>query len=129
MSYIKIKNRKCKNCNAECSRLEKIYCNNKCQAEYQTRIKLENGTLSAPSIKRFLIKKERICYICGITTWRDRPVPLVLDHIDGNSSNNSLENLRLVCGNCDMQLPTYKSKNRGNGRYYRRVRYAKGQSY
>jgi len=45
-----------------------------------------------------------------------QPVPLVLDHIDGHFENNNEENLRLVCGNCDMQLSTYKSKNIGNGR-------------
>jgi hypothetical protein len=52
-----------------------------------------------------------------------------MDHIDGNSENNHLSNLRLVCGNCDMLLPTYKSKNKGNGRAYRRERYANGKSY
>ena len=50
-------------------------------------------------------------------------------HIDGNSDNNALVNLRLVCGNCDMQLPTYKSKNRGNGRHNRRKRYSEGKSF
>ena len=33
-----------------------------------------------------------------------------------------------VCGNCNMQLPTFASKNRGNGRFYRRQRYAEGKS-
>jgi len=54
---------------------------------------------------------------------------LVLDHIDGDSRNNVRENLRMVCPNCDSQLPTYKSKNRGKGRHFRRERYANGQSY
>ena len=58
-----------------------------------------------------------------------QPIPLVLDHMDGNSENNSLDNFRLVCGNCDMLLPTYKGKNAGNGRYSRRQRYAQGKSY
>ena len=41
----------------------------------------------------------------------------------GNSSNNMRDNLRLVCPNCDSQLDTYKSKNKGNGRINRRKRY------
>jgi hypothetical protein len=69
------------------------------------------------------------CSICHVTEWMGQSVPLVLDHIDGNSTNNTQYNLRLVCGNCDMQLPTYKSKNKGSGRYSRRQRYAEGKSY
>ncbi|MGD0664878.1 MAG: HNH endonuclease, partial [Rhabdochlamydiaceae bacterium] len=69
------------------------------------------------------------CHICQNNTWMGKPIGLILDHIDGDHANNSIENLRLVCGNCDMQLPTYKSKNRGKGRAFRRDRYAKGMSY
>ena len=36
------------------------------------------------------------------------------------ASDNEIENFRLVCCNCDAQLPTFKSKNRGNGRSYDR---------
>ena len=61
--------------------------------------------------------------------WNGMPLVFVLDHIDGNSSDNSRANVRLVCPNCDSQLPTYKSRNRGNGRHFRRVRYANGQSF
>lgn len=66
---------------------------------------------------------------CGISTWKGGDVPLVMDHIDGNSEDDRAENLRLVCGNCDMLLPTYKAKNRGNGRYSRRIRYSSSKSY
>lgn len=89
--------------------------------------------LSSPSPIKSLLLFIRgfICEMsdCEIAEWKGKPVPLVMDHIDGNSEDDSYSNLRLICGNCDMLLPTYKSKNIGNGRKYRRDRYAQGLSY
>ena len=56
-------------------------------------------------------------------------VPIELEHIDGNSNNNELSNLKLLCPNCHSLTPTYKGANRGNGRYERKERYKKGKSY
>ena len=42
--------------------------------------------------------------------------PEIIDHIDGDASNNMPDNFRLVCPNCDSQLPTFKARNTGNGR-------------
>jgi 5-methylcytosine-specific restriction endonuclease McrA len=84
--------------------------------------------------KRYLLQKHGIkCWLCLDTEHKYEgemvPIPLILDHIDGNSDNWKLPNLRLVCGRCDMLLPTYKNKNKGNGRHKRRERYAQGKSY
>ena len=70
------------------------------------------------------------CAICHIRAeWQGRSLHLVLDHVDGNAENNCRDNLRLICPNCDSQLPTFKSRNKGNGRHYRRQRYAEGKSF
>lgn len=54
------------------------------------------------------------CACCGIgPEWNGKPMPLILDHINGKNNDNRLDNLRFVCSNCDTQLPTYKSKNIG----------------
>jgi len=45
---------------------------------------------------------------------------MILDHIDGNASHNTRDNLRCVCPNCDSQLDTYKSKNKNGSRSYYR---------
>ena len=78
------------------------------------------GEASRKVARRYLVEKfGRRCSICGLTDWMGKPIPLVVDHIDGDATNCAVSNFRLVCGNCDMQLPTYKSKNK-YGRAWRR---------
>lgn len=66
-------------------------------------------------LKNRLIKEgilEPTCSCCGNSEWLGGPIPLELDHIDGNSANNSLTNLRLLCPNCHALTPTYRGKNK-----------------
>ncbi len=122
--------KRCRYCGLECSRPCKIYCNNKCQRQYEIDKLVEEGKGGVNSCKHYLLKKNGyICSICKNTKWMGQIIPLILDHIDGNSDNWDFKNLRLVCGNCDMQLITYKGRNMGKGRYLRRKRYADGKSY
>ena len=53
------------------------------------------------------------CSICGLEPiWNGKKLTLTLDHINGNNTDDRLENLRWVCPNCDRQLDTFGSKNR-----------------
>jgi hypothetical protein len=45
--------------------------------------------------------------------WLGRELPLILDHVDGCRIHNRPDNLRLLCPNCDAQLPTRGGKNKG----------------
>lgn len=89
------------------------------------------GSSRVHYVRRHLAEEQAYCCaLCGgADEWQGMPLSLVLDHVDGDSTNNRRDNLRLVCPNCDSQLSTYKSRNRGRGRHSRRERYAQGRSY
>ncbi len=133
---------KCTQCGKKVfrSKRNKKFCSFQCRANYKWRLKKEeiekSGCIStekwfnSKTAKQYLAETRGYkCEICTNTEWRGEPIPLILDHINGNPEDHIVINLRLVCGNCDMQLPTYKGRNAGNGRAYRRQRYAEGKSY
>jgi hypothetical protein len=67
--------------------------------------------------KHILNDQNNKCLICDIDNkWNGKSLIFILDHIDGNASNNFRINLRLICHNCDSQLETYKSKNKNSAR-------------
>jgi len=79
-----------------------------------SEILVENSPMiSTVNLKRRLIKEnilEYKCAICGINTWRNNAITLELDHINGNNTDNRLENLRLLCPNCHSQTDTFRGK-------------------
>lgn len=94
-------------------------------SKYQKSIRLHNNdvfivnsTYARHNIKRRILEECMIPYVCSCCgigpEWMGKPMPLILDHINGINNDNRLENLRFVCSNCDTQLDTYKSKNRKN---------------
>lgn len=85
-----------------------------------TKISLEeilagkHPTYSRGNLKRRLINaglKRNECEVCGISTWLNKPLTLHIDHINGNTWDHRLENLRLLCPNCHSQTPTYCGRN------------------
>ena len=102
------------------------FCSNKCQGvdrknkANKIRIKLlkQGKLIHRNAIKKALLAMgiKHKCSICGISEWMNKPLSMVLDHIDGRANNNTLENFRLLCHNCDSQSSHYKGRNKGNGR-------------
>lgn len=59
-------------------------------------------------ILKFNIIPNDNCSICGIgRIWNNLELKLQLDHIDGNPTNNNVDNLRYLCPNCHTQTETY----------------------
>ncbi|WP_405808111.1 HNH endonuclease [Streptomyces sp. NBC_00210] len=51
------------------------------------------------------------CALCGTEPfWRGRPLPLEVDHVDGDWRNNRPENLRFLCPNCHSATDTYRGR-------------------
>lgn len=75
---------------------------------------LVKGRLANANLRRKIIKSGILpykCSICGISDWMNKPISLHLDHIDGDRTNNTLENLRWLCPNCHSQTDTYAGRN------------------
>lgn len=124
----------CLNCGIELNNTRNRahkYCSNSCQQEHEYKLwvdkyKQDNSIAKSTKwgqipaqLRRFIFEKfEHKCCLCGWSKVNPftNTLPLEIDHIDGNSENNSEENLRLICPNCHSLTATYRGANRGNGR-------------
>lgn len=83
---------------------------NKGQHDYTSFTKnsyKKNGkTLAKPLID---LRGHR-CENCGLTEWLGLPINLEVHHIDGDRTNNELDNLQLLCPNCHSYTPNFTRK-------------------
>lgn len=108
-----------------------IYCSNKCQREHEWNQRFQRiasgEVLAEHLMKRYILEvRGDKCESCGIgSEWNGKPLTLQMDHIDGNSDNNSLDNLQILCPNCHTQTHTWCGRNKKNtkrnkyNRFYR----------
>lgn len=107
-----------------------------CSGQYvqqQTYTSIENGTYSPnhygqTTMRKYLIKtRGHQCEDCKNTLWKDKPINLTVEHIDGNWKNNKLNNVQLLCWNCHSMTPTFCGKRRCGTRTKRTLIYQKGK--
>jgi len=79
------------------------------------KILVESSTYDRKALKKRLYVeglKKRICELCGQgEEWQGKKMSLILDHINGIHNDNRIENLRIVCPNCNATLDTHCGKN------------------
>ena len=91
------------------------------RGDYKNKFSLDailNG--EHPQFQSFKLKNRLIeegvkdwkCEECGLEEWNGKWIAIELDHIDGNSNNHTLENLRMLCPNCHSQTETFRFKRR-----------------
>jgi hypothetical protein len=120
----------CKECGIEFKPLsyrEQKCCSDKCRIKFKMSEKYNHylgnqndycKIIDPRFLKKHILKEQNYCCkICEMNNeWNGKPIVFILDHIDGDASNNQRNNLRLVCPNCESQLDTYKSKNKNSAR-------------
>lgn len=65
-------------------------------------------------LRRALLESsvEYKCIFCNINEWKGKKLNLEIDHIDGNSTDNSIKNLRFLCPNCHSQTNAFGFRKR-----------------
>lgn len=72
---------------------------------------VKNSSYSRSTLKKRLLKEgllENKCSICELAgEWNGSPLIMILDHKNGIYNDHRFSNLRMVCPNCNSQLPTF----------------------
>lgn len=116
---------------------ERKFCSNECSSQYRMNNLIDkwlkneyelNPNFSLPkSIRLFLFEKAKYkCEECGFEGYNKTTNNTILQihHMDGNSGNNDLNNLKVLCPNCHAMTENYMALNKGKSarleRYKRR---------
>ena len=79
------------------------------------QVLVENSTYSRSNLKRRILEEnilENKCSICGqLPIWNNIELIMIIDHINGCFDDNRIQNLRMLCPNCNTQQTTFGGGN------------------
>lgn len=117
----------CGTCGKRLSTPTATFCSQQCRADDKVKRWLNGEVFSEGRawgdvtdwMRNYLFSlRGRQCWECG---WEQANastgvVPVEIDHIDGDSSNNLFDNLRVLCPNCHSLTPTFRGLNKESAR-------------
>ena len=129
----------CMMCGKEIHNNNTTFCSNDCRKKFENKQyeeyieRWKNGEECGHTpcfkihkyVRRYLFEKyNNSCQKCG---WnKENPytnsVPLQIHHIDGDCTNNSEENIQLLCPNCHALTENFGSRNKNSKRIFRKQR-------
>ena len=128
---------KCIVCGKELDSGKSLFCSNECRKKFEEqqyhdyieRWKKGEEPGHTPCykihkyVKRYLLEKyNNSCQECGWNKVNEHTgnIPLQIHHIDGDCTNNSEENLQLLCPNCHALTENFGSRNKNSKRVFRK---------
>lgn len=82
----------------------------------QEEVLIKDSPMRQKGLRDFIKRHNLIeykCQNCGCDgNWQNGVITLELDHINGDNTDNRLENLRYLCPNCHALTDTYRGKNK-----------------
>ena len=75
-----------------------------------SRFRYGNPINSANALDAIAALRGRKCECCGLSEWLGKEIALEVHHVDGDSLNNDLSNLQILCPNCHSMTDNWKGR-------------------